>query len=1131
MDSVSLNITCGGCGFEAASEFAFCPKCGQRLAAAAAEATPSAAAQALLRKLSEPGERETLTDRRPVTVLFADLSGFTALSERLDPEDVRALQTDLFKQMSETIQRFDGFVEKFVGDAVMAVFGAPVAHDEDPERAIRAAMAMHARMVALNADWMPRLRTTLNLHIGINTGPVVAGTIGAGRDSAYAVTGDTVNLAARLQNAAAPGQIVISHATYVLTQHAFSFEFLGDLSLKGKAEPVSAYRAVAPLAAPQSPRGLQAHGLAAPLIGRDVELRALLSAFTQMLSGRTQLVSIVAEAGAGKSRLLSEFLATLNARGQLDGLVVRNAACSPVAESTYGVPAALLREGYGIAEDDCADVARSKITSALSGMGAKTVEIEHVSDFLGYVLGFGARDPSIRHLEPEQLKRQIFHAVEAVIVRRLQHSPMLLIVEDLHWTDAASVELLEFLIERLVDQRFMLLTTRRPASEGLQFAVEGAAHLLLRLEPLSADHSESLLATLFGTSAGCLPAELRARIVQHAGGNPLFLEEMVRGLIADGVLTRENDDWVYQASSAAVQVPLTIHGLLLARIDRLPARVRQALQEAAVIGPWFDEPLLREVAGDPTTLGNALATLVDAGLLQIAQDGERGPVADAGECQYRFRHGLFHEVAYQNLLARRRTELHTRIGRALERLCSGAPQRLDQLEALGHHFRLSDDKPRGARYLISAGDWARSVYANADAIRHYQRALETLDASDTAQIERLPVRERLSDVLAPLGKGSEALRHLTVALDGYASAADAPSQARVLRKMANLHWQAGDRLQARQCLQGGLGLVDKSTEDVEHARLYQEMGQLEFRSGDNQGALQWAQRALTLIESFGRDVDNGGQLESSAVLSLALNTQGVALARLDRLEDAVEKLERSVQVARVAGLLYAECRALANLGVLYSTRAPKQAIEACERGLDTAKRIGDLGLQSHLYTNLAVAYCTLTNRCDENGIGAANRAIEIDPTRRSARSSDRFAHRVGADLSVPWRDPARARVLRGGGGPGRAERRAAAAVSLLRWSGDLMSGSGRVRAGRRIYAQVARDLRTGGAGRRYPPGAALLDLSRSHYPARLRSALIAGEFESKTRSACAAVVSYTGGHETGAPSACPIQEMHHERHD
>ena len=976
MNSVSLNITCGGCGFEAASEFAFCPKCGQRLAAAAAEAAPAAAAQALLLKVSDAGERETLTDRRPVTVLFADLSGFTALSERLDPEDVRALQTDLFKQMSETIQRFDGFVEKFVGDAVMAVFGAPVAHDEDPERAIRAAMAMHERMVALNVDWMPRLRSTLNLHIGINTGPVVAGTIGAGRDSAYAVTGDTVNLAARLQNAAAPGQIVVSQATYLLTQHAFSFEFLGDLSLKGKAEPVSAYRAVAPLAAPQSPRGLQAHGLAAPLVGRDIELHALLSAFEQMLSGHTQLVSIVGEAGAGKSRLLSEFLATLNARGQLGGLVIRNAACSPVAESTYGVPADLLRDGYGIAEEDTADVARAKITLALSGLGAGDVEIEQVADFLGYVLGFGARDPGIRHLEPEQLKRQIFLAVEAVIARRLQHSPMLLIVEDLHWTDAASVELLAFLIERLADRRFMLLTTRRPSSEPVQFAVERSAHVALRLEPLSAEHSQSLLATLFGTSAGLLPEELRARIVQHAGGNPLFLEEMVRGLIADGVLTRENDAWVYRPTTAAVQVPLTIHGLLLARIDRLPARVRQVLQEAAVIGPWFDESLLREVASDPTALDDAFANLVGADLLQIAQDGECGPDADV--CQYRFRHGLFHEVAYQNLLARRRTELHTRIGRALERQCSGGPQRLDQLEALGHHFRLSDDKPRGARYLMSAGDWARAVYANADAIRHYQLALDTLDASDTAEIERLPVRERLSDVLAPVGEGSEALRHLTAALDGYAKAADALAQARVLRKMAALHWQAGDRVQARQCLHGGLGLIDESAEDVEHARLYQEMGQLEFRSGDNQGALQWAQRALTLIESFGFDADKGGQLESSAVLSLALNTQGVALARLDRLEDAVEKLERSVQVARAAGLLYAECRALANLGVLYSTRAPKQAIEACERGLDTAKRIGDLGLQSHLYTNLAVAYCTLTNRCDEYGIGAANRAIEID---------------------------------------------------------------------------------------------------------------------------------------------------------
>src|SRR5262245_9689160 len=270
-------MACSACGFEVAPDFAFCPKCGQRLAPA--EAAPAAQRP---KPLATESAAEKDTDRRLVTVLFADLSGFTTLSERLDPEDVRALQSDLFKEMSETIQRFDGFVEKYVGDAVMAVFGAPVAHDEDPERAVRAALSMRERVSALSERWQGRLQQPLALHIGINTGAVVAGQIGTSATAAYAVTGDTVNVAARIQSSAGSGQILVSHSTWLLTRHAFAFESLGEVALKGKTAAVSIYRVDEALAAPRSARGLQVHGLATPLVGRDEELGALTAAFDRM---------------------------------------------------------------------------------------------------------------------------------------------------------------------------------------------------------------------------------------------------------------------------------------------------------------------------------------------------------------------------------------------------------------------------------------------------------------------------------------------------------------------------------------------------------------------------------------------------------------------------------------------------------------------------------------------------------------------------------------------------------------------------------------------------------------------------------------------------------------------------------
>ena len=975
-----MALICSGCGFDAPADFAFCPKCGKPLAAPAPAPPPPSV--------------DATSDRRPVTVLFADLCGFTALSETLDPEDVRALQGELFALMSATLQRFDGFVEKYVGDAVMAVFGAPVAHEEDPERAVRAALELHEHVAALSARWLPRLQRPLALHVGINSGPVVAGHIGSQRDGAYAVTGDTVNAASRLQNAAGPGQTFVSHATWLLTCHAFRYEPMGGLALKGKAQPLPAYRVEAALHVPASARGLQAHGLAAPIIGRDAELDALMAAFAQMQSGQTQLVRIVAEAGTGKSRLLAEFLARLQASGRMAGTALRSAACSSLGERTYGVPAALLRDAYDLAPDEPAGAARQKIATALAALGAGDDETARLSSLLGFVLGFDPDDARTRHLDPEQLKHQIFLAMQAVVERRLQADALLLVVEDLHWADAASVELLRALLDRLPAQRFMLLATHRPLPELDALAAGATPQTLLPLQPLSAAHSAHLLDALFGSEVRTLPPALARRIVEHAGGNPLFLEEMVRTLIADGMLQREHERWVLRSQAAALNVPQTIHGLLLGRIDRLAAPVRQAMQEAAVIGPQFADDLLRDVACEPQALPQALAALLAAGLLERS------------DADYRFRHGLIHEVAYENLLARRRCELHTRIGEVLERRCGGAPRQLQELQVLGHHFRLGADKPRGARYLVTAGDWARAVYANADAARHYELALQTLHECGDPEAQARAVRERLADVMVPAGHIAGAAAHYEAVREACAQANDGEAQARVLRKMAVLRSETGDRAGALRCLEQGLALMEQGPAHIELARLYQERGQMAFRSGDNLDALQWTQRALQHIESLAMRADDERR-DAAWAVALSLNTIGAALARLGRLDEAVMQLERSAGVARDADLPQAECRALSNLGVLYSSHEPQRAIDACERGLRTAQRIGDLGLQSRLYANLAVAYCTLTNRCDDRGVGAANSAIRID---RSTGQLDHLAVSlvVLAQIHQCHGDPARA---------------------------------------------------------------------------------------------------------------------------
>ncbi|HET7875098.1 MAG TPA: adenylate/guanylate cyclase domain-containing protein [Methylomirabilota bacterium] len=933
-------MICSGCGFDAPADFAFCPKCGRKL------------------------EREPEADRRIVTVLFADLSGFTALAERLDPEDVRAFQTDLFQEMAAAIQQYDGFVEKFVGDAVMAIFGAPVAHEDDPERALRAALAMQERMAGLNGRWQARLGKALALHVGVNTGPVVAGSIGADKGGAYGVTGDTVNTASRLQSAAPPGQVLASAATWRLAQHTFAFEPAGDLQVKGKSEPVAAYRLAGLLAAPRSARGLEAHGLVAPLVGRDAELTRLLAAFDTMLQGRAQVVSLIGEAGVGKSRLLREFFQALDARGRLRGVTVRQAACSALGERTYGVVAEFLRQAYEVSPEDPLELARKKLVAGLTALGAREDEIAGIAPLLGRLLGLEPT-PETAQVEPEQVKRQIYLASRLLLEWRLRQGPLALIVEDLHWADAASVELLGFMVDQLADRPLMLLVTRRAAPDGESLAPERATHTVLRLESLPASQTEALLGALFGRSAAGIPVRLRDLIVQRAGGVPFYVEEIVRGLIASGALIQDDAGWTCREDAAAVDVPPTLQGLLLSRVDRLPPPARRTLQEAAVLGTDFDERLLRQVVSELEAADASLKVLCEAELLQAG-----------AERQYRFSHALVQEVVYQNLLLRRRTELHGCAGLALEVLTGGRPERLEDLEALGHHWSLSADKAKGARYLVAAGDWARAIYANEDALRHYRRALATLAECDGCDPERLDIHERLGDLLGPTGGRPEALEHFEAALAGHAE--NRPVQARLHRKIGGLHWEAGDRARALTGFETGLALLDGQPEDVELARLYQEMGRAAFRSGDNPGAIEWAERALAHAERLAASGDPATRKEAAAAIAHARNTLGIALARTGRLEAAAAQIERSVAAAEAEELLQPACRGYTNLSVLYGTLDPGRAIETCQRGFAIARKIGDLGLQARLHANLAVAYCALTNRCEEQGMGAAQAAIELD---------------------------------------------------------------------------------------------------------------------------------------------------------
>jgi len=882
---------------------------------------------------------------------------------------MQALQNELFEEVTAAVQEFGGFVDKFVGDALLALFGAPRAHEDDPERALRAALAMLERTARLDARWRGRAGVPLTLHLGVNTGPVVAGGFGAGSAKSYSVTGDTVNTAQRLQSLAGAGEVLVGPTTYRLARHAFGFESMGEVALKGKSGQHLVHRLIGPLEAPREARGLEALGLSAPLIGRDAELNRMLDCLERAVGGEAHVVRLIGDAGIGKSRLVRELLARIEDDERFGSVVVRRTACSPLGEQHFGAIGAILRSAYGIAPKDSATATREKLAAGIAELGLSPSEGADLMPSLDHVIGLGAIEAGQCQVEPEQLKRQIHFAVRTLFERRLARTPVLLVVEDLHWSDAASLEALRVLADRLDRNRLMIVLTHRPVFEAGALATSRTSHVAIRLTPLQTPSSHALIDALFGGSP--LPQKLCRRIVERAGGNLLFLEEIVRALIENGALVREGSNWRTLVDDRAAEIPFNIQGILLARVDRLPRAARALVQEAAVIGPRFDAALLSTIASDPARVRSHLELLLDAELI----DEEPGSGLEA---QYRFTQSLLQDVIYQNLLLQRRMELHGRVGRALEAGTPAGVERLEDLIVLGHHFCLSEEKAKGARFLRVAGDRASAAYANDDAIRHYQQALAALRAANEQKLEQLALCERTADLCRPIGRREIAQEHYNVALCGYQDAGDHAGAARIMRKLGGLLWDAGRRDQAEALYTEAFILLEDADAPIERAHLSQERGRLAFRMGDHAGAVEWAERAIGYVETYSTDASEEIRLEAARAIAEALNTKGVALARLGRNVDALREIERSVAVAEAVGLQSVVCRAYTNLGVLYTVVDPARAIAVCRRGLGVATRIGDLGFQARLYTNLAVAYCMFTERCGEEGVPAAEKAIEID---------------------------------------------------------------------------------------------------------------------------------------------------------
>jgi adenylate cyclase len=641
-------------------------------------------------------------ERRLVTVLFADFAGFTELADQMDPEELQVLVSGIFEDLAEEAVRHDGTIEKFIGDAIFVVFGAPVAHEDDPQRAMRTALAMQ-RVFADHAARVKKERgVQFGLRIGIHTGMVVAGAVRSVAE--YGVMGDTVNIASRLQSSAGPGESYVTQTTFRLTNREFSFREVGPIELKGKDKPVLAYALIG-----ERTDVRPSIEITAPLVGRWMELSRLDLAYQSARLGRTEVVLIAGEPGIGKSRLASEFigLATAAEEGAkaADAPRVMRWTFSRVNQRSYaGFIEPILVE-LDLQPSDPDGVTR--VTEKLQALGFTNPA--RVAPMLAQFLHLsGVSEPAS---DSEEWKRAMYIVVYDVIAALARQHPLLYVLEDLHFADAASLDLLWFLTSRASRVPILFLLAQRLGPGSPEPKPSRTNFSQLVLEPLSDEEA----ARIVEATLDWIPDELRDRIVARAGGNPFFIEESLRSLVESGAAEKDaSGEWHLRERPAALEVPATLHAVVASRIDRLPPTARECIQLAAVIGTRFGDRVLRAAGGD--RIAEAVDHLIGADLVLEAAPGERR------EGRYRFKHAVVQEVAYNTLLMRRRVELHRRVAAAYEAVLG--EELKDFYPALAHHYLIGDVPEKAAEYSWKSAQRATAIHAYIEALRFAEQAFE-----------------------------------------------------------------------------------------------------------------------------------------------------------------------------------------------------------------------------------------------------------------------------------------------------------------------------------------------------------------------------------------------------------------------
>jgi class 3 adenylate cyclase/tetratricopeptide (TPR) repeat protein len=919
----ALAAVCAGCGQRNPPSNRFCGECGASLAVTAPSPRPVQESPAITPRSYTP---QHLTDkiltsrsalegeRKQVTVLFVDVVESTRLAERLDPEVMHQVMDRALRLMAEAVHRYDGTVNQFLGDGLMALFGAPVALEDHAFRAVQAALAVLETIGGYSVQLSRDRGVQLRLRLGLNSGLVVVGKIGDDLRMDYTAVGDTTNLAARMQALAEPGAILVTEATHRLIEGHVRSEALGPVQVKGFSEPVSVYKVIGRRRR-RTRLEVSAERSVTELVGRGRELGVLHDCLARAEAGRGQVVGIVGEPGVGKSRLVYEFRHSLEG-GRITWL---EGHCVAYGQATPYLPhLEILGANFQIEEGDNPLQTEEKLR-----LGVRLLELdpERILPFLRELFALPSRSDDLQHLEPKDKRRKTFEALRALAVAGAQRRPLVLVLEDLHWIDRTSEDYCAFLVESIAGLPILLLATHRPG-----YAVRWADktyYTQLALDQLTEREAEEMVARLL--HARDLPPDLLRVIGEKAEGNPLFVEEITRSLLERGLLVR-NDGGVAWAGRAAVELPGTIHDIIAARLDRLDEPVKRTAQAAAVIGREFGLGLLTRISERAAEVSCELDTLKQ---LELIHETRFYP-----ELEFIFKHAVIQDVAYQSLLLQRRKELHGAIGNAVEELYA---DRLDEQAAiLAYHYARSERQDRAVHYALLAGDQAARLYANAEARTYYEQALSiarTLPSSPEAQRAEIDAALKLATVGVTRQDLERDRTNLDVACELAEQLQDRPRLAQVLYWLGRNRYVLGEPRTAVGYATRSLEVAETVGDDALAAPPVNLLG----RSYHMLGELA---RAAALIE---RSVAQMQRLGNKAEEATAATFAGYTFAYLGEFEAASRYAERGLRLAQEIQNPFAEGAAHFGRGVVHVLRGDwDQAIAALEHASRVAEQAGDL---------------------------------------------------------------------------------------------------------------------------------------------------------------------------------------------